>query len=429
VALELEPATGLYAYSTVLVLVPRQAGKSLLVGVVAEHRALTGRDRRIWYTAQTGDAAAAWLREEHVPLLESVPALGGQWRARMSRGAEAIRWHRPRSTFGVFAPTRDALHGKQSDLALVDEAWTLDGIRGAELLQAIGPTQATRPGAQVWILSAAGDAASVFLADQLAAARASLDDPAPGPVCLVEYGVPDELDATDPDTAAAWHPGVPDLIDPAYLHVERDRLGPDAFARAYGNRFTAARAAVIPADTWAALVVAAGAYPPRPAIGFDVDPDGGSAAVAAAWSAGGRWHVELLDAQPGTGWLPDRLGALHAAYRTPPAYGAGGPALAAADATARAGTPLAPIIGRDWYAACAAFRGHALAGDLAHHGQPALDAAVGAADARRVGDVWSWDRRAPGARLAPLTACTAALWAALHDPGPRPRPVILGSVG
>ena len=57
----------------------------------------------------------------------------------------------------MFAPTRDALHSRFSDLAVIDEAWAFDATRGAELLQGALPTQKTRPGAQIWIVSAAGE--------------------------------------------------------------------------------------------------------------------------------------------------------------------------------------------------------------------------------------------------------------------------------
>ena len=59
-------------------------------------------------------------------------------------------------------PTRDALHGKQSDHNDMDEGWSFDEPTGADLFQAITPTQATRPGAQTWVWSTMGDAASVW---------------------------------------------------------------------------------------------------------------------------------------------------------------------------------------------------------------------------------------------------------------------------
>ena len=60
----------------------------------------------------------------------------------------------------IFAPLPAALHSKQSDLVVVDEAWAHDLERGRQLDQAIVPTQATRSGAQVWKVSTAGDESS-----------------------------------------------------------------------------------------------------------------------------------------------------------------------------------------------------------------------------------------------------------------------------
>ena len=41
VALEVDPVSGLFAYKLVIVTIPRQAGKTTLVGAVMEHRAMT----------------------------------------------------------------------------------------------------------------------------------------------------------------------------------------------------------------------------------------------------------------------------------------------------------------------------------------------------------------------------------------------------
>ena len=89
VALEIDPATGRLAYSDVLWLVPRQAGKTLVVGVAGEHRCLTVPAARVWLSAQTGKDAGDWMRDEHVPLLENAPALAGHWRRRMAPSRSA----------------------------------------------------------------------------------------------------------------------------------------------------------------------------------------------------------------------------------------------------------------------------------------------------------------------------------------------------
>ena len=42
VALEVDPATGLFVYSTVGITVPRQSGKTTLTGAIAEHTEIEG---------------------------------------------------------------------------------------------------------------------------------------------------------------------------------------------------------------------------------------------------------------------------------------------------------------------------------------------------------------------------------------------------
>jgi hypothetical protein len=419
VALEIDPDTGLFAYSDVLVKVPRQAGKTLLVGVAAEHRCLSRRDARVWLTAQTGRDAADWLRDEHLPLLESAAALSGRYTRRLSSGAESVRWPGLGSIFRVFPPIRDALHGKQSDLVFVDEAWAHTADVGEALMLAIGPTQATRPGAQVWVLSAEGDDASTFLHAWTDRAAAAVEADTGRGLCVVSYGVPADLDATDPEVVARYHPAVGHTIDVDFLRAELERIGGPAFARAYGNRRTGARSAVIDPTAWSALTRPLA--PPttrRVALGFDVDPDSTGGSLAAAWRDGdGRLRVQLRSHLGGVAWLPDAVAEHYRRWSpTRVAYDPAGPAGATADRLARAGRQLMPLSGRDYAAACSAFLDAVRDGALAHDGAPAVDLAVAAADRRQVGDAWVWDRRTAAVALSPLIALTLAAWAVDHAP-------------
>jgi phage terminase large subunit-like protein len=425
VALEIDPATGLNAYTDVLVKVPRQAGKTLLTGAVGEYRCLSRRDARVWITAQTGRDAGDWMRDEHLPLLEGTDALAGKWTRRLSAGAESVRWPSLGSMFRVFPPLRDALHGKQSDLVFVDEAWAFTADAGDQLMVAIGPTQATRPGAQVWVLSAEGDDASTFLHAWTERAQLAVAADTGRGLCVISYGVPDGLDAADPEIVARYHPAVGHTIDAGFLAAELDRIGAPAFARAYGNRRTGARAAVIDPDAW--RILARPIAPPagrRVALGFDVDPDSAAASLAAAWRDpdDGKLRVQLRQHAAGVAWLPDAV-AEHWRRWSPSriAYDPAGPAGATADRLARAGRQLMPLSGRDYAAACSslldAFRDRALAHDGAHP----VALAVAAADRRAVGDAWVWDRRAAVA-LSPLIALTMAAWAVDHAPAPSAAP-------
>lgn len=426
VLLEVDPGTGLYWYQLGLVSVQRQAGKTQLVGAVEQHRALTVRDARVWHTAQTGRDAADWLRDEHVPQLAAGP-LAGRFRTRMAQGAESVRW--PDVSGGilrVFPPTRDAMHGKYSDLVTIDEAWSLGAQRGTELLQAITPTQATRPGAQVLIVSAAGTAESEFWELWLARARAAAADPT-SRIALVDYGIADGVDPTDLDAVGAAHPAFGRTVTRDTLAGALDQLGPDEFARAYGNRPTRTALRLIPADVWERQVTDAAAAG-GVAFGFDAAPDRADAAVVSAGRLDdGRTVLEVVEHRPGgVAWLPDRVAALVARWHpvAPPCFDGRGPAGTAGDALARGGVDVDALGARDYATACAALLDGLAAGRIVHRRHPALDAAAAAAASRSLGDAWAWGRRASAGSIATLVAATLAAWSLDHAPPPRPRPVI-----
>ena len=446
IALERDPATGAYWYAVVVLVVARQAGKSVLTGTVLHDRALSGRGRRVWYTAQTGRDAADWLRDEQIPMLAAVPALAGRYHSRMSQGAESIRWPSLGSILRVFPPTRDALHGRQSDLVAIDEAWAFDLAKVSELMQAIVPTQATRPGAQTLIVSAAADEHGTFLLEwvERAAAAAAMQrggDPAAPRIAFIDFGVPDELDATDPAVVLEHHPAAGRLVNLEHLQAAAATLGPAGFARAYGARHqttTGYRPALDLAAFADLRVPTEHPTPGRVALAFDTSVDRSDAAIAAAWTdADGRSTVAILDHAAGTAWLVPRLLELVGRWSPPiVGYDRAGPALDLADELSRAlhpiggprsSTPPPDLIGlqaREYAAACAAFRHRADAATLRHTASSPLVDALAVAGTRELGDAWAWARRA-GPSIAALTAATVALWCADHLPPPTAAPLIV----
>jgi hypothetical protein len=428
IATEFDPATGRPIHPTVRILVPRQAGKTALSSPYMVLASLLRAHARVWITAQTQRDAAEYFRLEHVP---SVRVAFGErtFTPRWSTGQESMIWRHNASTIRCFAPQRDALHGKQSDLVWVDEAWAFEALRGDDLLQAIGPTQATRPGAQVVITTAAGDVASTWLIAQLRQARAAQDAGDHTDV-LVEYGVPDDLDddaAADPDTVAAYHPAVGITIDATYLHAERRRLGRLGFVRAYGCR------QVIPDPN----ALTAGAFDrtlwesvrwgdpipdtDRLAFGVEVAHDRKSAAIVAASSSG---VLEVIESRAGTAWVAARAIELAGRHRARVVIDVSGPSATVAEAITTAGhhRTLITLSGVDACTAAATLSDAVTDTDSAPRARvrqhPDLDAAVRSASPRRVGDRWTWDRRDDnGAPVAPLLAAAFAWWGITHGPG------------
>lgn len=443
VALEVDPDTGLYHYGIVVMSFQRQAGKTKLEGDVADHRCLTVPRARVWITQQTGKDASAWMRDEHFDALAQAAAFGTpgtpgcKYRLSKRAGQEGVTWPGPPmhgSTFRVFPPMRDALHGKQSDLAYVDEAWSLTAEQGADVRQAIRPTMATRRGAQLWVVSTRGDDASVFFDDYVEMGRDSLSDPG-SRVCFIDYGIPDDADPEDLDVIAAHHPAYGHTIDRAALVSARQDFGADVsgWARAYGNRATRTRVAAFPPGSWEACGTERVPIPARVGFGFDVHKD--QVSIVAAWrdtdSAGrARAYLEALE-QVATADAPAIISALARRYRAPVMYDAlGGATLDLADRVAKdRAVRLTGLSMRETATACVRLDREVTAGTIAHFRQPPLDEAVASAVRRPALDGgFLWARKHSTGNTAPLLAATVALRCYDQLPEPRSFAIVAGAV-
>lgn len=400
-----------------VVTIQRQAGKTTWLLSEALERCLFGGPfRRVWYTAQNGQYAREKWGELVAELTGPGAPLRRQIQAKFTNGTERLIFPNG-STLRPFPPTKDALHSMQSDLVIVDEAWKHDATRGAELMQAIGPTQATRPGAQVVIVSTAGTADSTWLRPLVDRGRGA--DPA---VTYLEWGIGDDVDPMDLDAVAAAHPAVGRTIDRQFLEDQAGIMAatPGEFARAYGNRWTTTLEQLIPAIAWAAIRHRDGtpAASTPPVFGADVAVDRSAAAVLACWpDTDGVPTLELVQYATGTDWVAGRLAQLHAEHGGPVVLDGGtGPASTVVDALGphtwvRALTP------REYTTACAQLLDAITDRSIRHRGNPELDAAVGAAAKRTVGDGWAWSRRTPTVDVSPLVAASLALWGR-HRPAP-----------
>lgn len=412
----------------VVVTIQRQAGKTTWLLAEALERCLFGGPfRRVWYTAQNGQYAREKWGELVAELTGPGAPLRRQIQVKLTNGAERLVFPNG-STFRPFPPTKDALHSMQSDLVICDEAWKHDALRGAELMQAIGPTQATRPGAQVVIVSTAGTADSTWLRPFVDRGRGG--DPA---VTYLEWCLPEAADPFNIDAVAAAHPAVGRTIDRRFLADQAAILAatPGEFARAYGNRWTTTLEQLIPAVKWAAIRHPDGtpADGRAPVLGADVAVDRSAAAIVACWpDTAGVPNLELIQYAAGTEWVAPRLAELHAEHGSPVVLDGGtGPASTVLDrlrgradalpAWVRAVTP------REYTTACAALLDAVLDGSVRHRGNAELDAAVAAAARRTVGDGWAWSRRAPTVDVSPLVAASLALLGDRHRPADPVRPV------
>lgn len=410
---------GLPRYSLVVSTFQRQGGKSHLALARKGERCFTVPGFRSWYTAQTGGDA----RDQFLKFGEQIDdkPLGKIVRTLIGNGREVMKfpngsWIRPHP------PTEKALHGKQSDDNDVDEAWAFEESEGKAILQAIGPTQLTRPGAQTFIWSAGGTALSTWLAKLVARGREG--DPS---IAYFEFGIPDDADALDLDVVAAHHPAFGhtvtyDSLRGLYVALDAED-DPAGWARAAGNRWTEVIGGAIRAADFERVNGWEPTIPDDAPVGYGAarSADGSQVAIAAAAEVRDPEHgdlviVEILDVLPTAykaadhvaGWATD--GAL--------AVDPSGPSAGlAADLAKRLGKRLMPVTSRDYSAACAGVVDALGPRAIRYRRHPALDAAVPVLAKRSLGDGgFVWSRSAATAPIAAMEAATLAVLALQRRP-------------
>jgi hypothetical protein len=409
-------ARGRYVHPLVVVSVPRQSGKTTLMLAQGLQRALQAPGRKIWHTAQSGRHANEKQREfvELVQNSRLSDMVAGK--PRMAAGSMSLKLING-STLKPHPPLHDSLHGEQGDHNDIDEGWSFDEPHGAALFQAIGPTHATRPGAQTFVWSTRGDASSSWF-------HRLIDRGYDGAgVTLFDWGIPYDGDPDDLDLIERHHPAIGHTIEREFLVAEREAMpDPAEYARAYGNVPTGGTETIIPAAAWTAARTLDPLPEGRPTFGAAVSLDGDHGAlVAAVLDPDGRPWLEVIEQRPGRAWLIDRIKALRD-------YGGGvavdrrGPAGAVADALELAGVPLLTPTTIDYASGCQDLYDRVTdpAGPrLIHRASEPLDAAVDVAGRRRLEEGgWVWSRKRSTGDISTLEAATLAAWAVARAPVP-----------
>jgi hypothetical protein len=435
VACEIDPATGLFWYRTVILIVPRQAGKTSLSRGKITHRCLTDPGKPVLYTAQDRNKALRRLKKDFYEPLARSPLAAQLGRPRWAAGSEAVRWVNGSEIFIDAAQKKTAGHGETLAEAHLDEAFAHIDSR---LDQAVSPMMITVRGAQKWITSAAGDTDSRFLWGKVEAGRARVLANAHDPqrltesrTCYIEYSAPADADRDDPATWEAAHPAVGFTIDLETLQSEHDDLEPPSeFDRAYLGWWPTAKPPpqIIPATAWEAGILAPGEEPWEgvPVWSVDMSPDREWSAIGMVAKAATRGRVfgEVIKHDLGTSWIVESMVRLRAAV--------GG------DVVALDGSGAASSLGRDLedegftirrlstrekVDACGALFDDVLDGKFVHLNDPVLNGALAAAAKRNMsaGDGgFMWIRGKSLQDITPLYTVTLAryVWAEFtpYDP-------------
>jgi hypothetical protein len=326
--------------------------------------------------------------------------------------------------------------GWTGDCNILDEAMAL----GDEAMGALMPTMSAVPNPQLWYLGSAGiGSPSVQLARLRRRAQQAVESGVPDPsLAYFEWSVDPHLDECpedckehdDPDDPTAWaksNPSLGYLITPEYVRneraslgnsgmFERERLGVGTYPSDEADAWQ-----IIGEDAWRSLAnaaaegVRADGKPVVPVGAFCIDmtPERSHTAIGMAGPFMGGTHVEVVEHQPGVGWVLDRAEQLHKGH-SPRAWVIDPMSPAASLIPAleeRLGIEVVQTKARDVAAACAQFYDAVTDQSLSHIDQAPLATALAGAQKRPLaGDGWAWARRNPGVDISPLMAVTLAKW-------------------
>jgi hypothetical protein len=405
------------AYRSVVVTIMRQQGKSLWTLAMELDRAiLWDEPQRIAYSAQTGWDARKKLIDDHAPILTSSPLKATVQRVLRGAGNEGIIFKNG-SRIEVMASSDHAGHGRTIDLACLDELMADTDDRRE---QAMLPAMATRPAAQLIIVSTAGTEESTALRRKVEIGRAAAEADTGKGIAYFEWSIPDDADLDDPEVWWSHMPALGWTISEEVVAHARATMSDHEFRRGFANQWVGAdRDRIIPAEVWD-LVQDPTAAPVAPlTFAVDVQPDRSAASIAS--SGGGI--VELVEHRPGVSWVVQRLVDLQTRWSGHVVLDAGGPAGALMEDLEAAGVNVSPLGSTEVVAACARFYDRVADGQVRIRTNPLLDESVAGLAKRPVGDRFVWSRSTSSADVTPLMAATLAL----QGPGDvsRPTPFVL----
>lgn len=298
-----EREDGTYAASRIVISIPRQSGKTYLVGCLTIYDAIANPNTTTVWTAHRFKVARESF--EFMQAVCSSPAMRRYVDPNdihSAAGNEVIKF-RNGSRIVFAARERGAIRGFSKVRRIIfDEAQILSNQALSDLLPTMN--QAWNPQRiMMGTPPKPSDSSEAFTK-----ARTNSLEGKTTRTYYVEYSAPDGSDIDDVD---AWIAGNPSLLDRTPLEritdLREELPDDDDFAReAMGMWDKAASAEIIDKQTWD-LAARDDAVQPSADIAIAVAVSGNLSSAAVAFAGrreDGKWHIELLDHRTGYLWVP-----------------------------------------------------------------------------------------------------------------------------
>ena len=421
----------------VVLSIPRQVGKTFLVGMIVIALCVLNPGMTVLWTAhRTKTATKAFgsfqgmVRRKKVwPHVAAIRTANGEQEIRFRNGSVIM--------FGA----REQGFGRgfdEVDVEVFDEAQILTEKALEDMVAATNQSR-QEAGALLFFIGTPPrpvDPGEEFTNRRTKALSGKSDD-----MVYVEFSADDAADLDDRGQWAKANPSFPDRTPiESMLRMRANLTDDDSFRReALGIWDAKGAVGVIPAPSWAAQHDAKSVPVDDFALGVEVGPDMAWASVALAGSRddGGR-HIELDDDQHtrgrGVAWLEPHLDALVSSnpqIRAVVADIAGPIKPLLVERSGRfwlrrpdgsRGVEITPLKVSELGVGCADLLSGIVVGDIWHIDQPQLNAAALSATKRALGDtgMWVWHRRGSDSDITPIQASTYALIGARMEKPKRP---------
>ena len=396
--------------------IPRQVGKTFLVGMIVIALCLLFPGMTVLWTAhRTRTATKTFHTLKGMTERPKIKPL--MLDPRLSNGEQEIRF---RNGSVIMFGAREQGFGRgfdEVDVEVFDEAQILTEKALEDMVPATN--QSRQPsGALLFFMGTPprpGDPGDEFTNRRSMAITGQSED-----MVYVEFSADPDADPNDRAQWAKANPSFPSRTPVESMKRMRANLTDDAsFLREGLGVWDETASNRITAGMWAACADPESRVVDPVSFGIEVNEDRSWACIAVAGRReDGRPHGEIVDYRRGTDWIVERAVELRAKWQ-PLAFvvDAGAPAGSVIPELEARGITVSRPSRRDVAQTCGALFDAVKTGEFRHRGEPALDISVRASKPRPAGDAWVFERRGQS-DVTPLLAMTLALRPVLAAPVP-----------